>query len=265
MDPTVDTAGVLAVLTHGALELDGRLTDASNVTLRGRATLDGVSVTCVYKPVAGERPLWDFPDGTLAGREVAAFLLADAVGWSMVPPTVLRDGPLGPGMCQAWQENTGEPLIDLVPEEELPPDWHPVLAARDEQGRGYLLAHADDERLARLAVLDVVLNNADRKGGHVLRTADDRVYGVDHGVCFHVDPKLRTVLWGFAGRPLPDGSVEMLQRLATELAGRLGERLAEHLSREEVAATAVRAEALAKDSRFPLPSPDRPLIPWPPW
>jgi uncharacterized repeat protein (TIGR03843 family) len=195
----------LLMLTHGEMKLEGRLVDASNTTLRAFIILDGVSVRCVYKPVRGERPLWDFPDGTLAGREVAAYAVSAATGWDVVPPTVLRDGPLGPGACQLWMEESEQSLVGFVPAGELPDAWLQIAAAEDDDGRAYLLAHADDAVLARMALFDAVVNNADRKGGHVLNTVDGRRYGVDHGVCFHVENKLRTVLWGWAGRPLPDG------------------------------------------------------------
>jgi uncharacterized repeat protein (TIGR03843 family) len=261
----VDPAGDgPAVLSHGALEVEGRLVDASNTTVRCTATLDGVTVRCVYKPVAGERPLWDFPDGTLAGREVSAFLVSAATGWDLVPPTVLRDGPLGPGACQLWIEELAEPLVGFVPEPDLPAGWHPVAAAEDTHGRPYTLAHADDPQLARMAVFDAVVNNADRKGGHVLLADDDHLYGVDHGVCFHVEPKLRTVLWGWAGEPLPAEVVPALADLRHRLDGGLGAALAEHLTRQELVALAERLETLLIGGRFPVPDPRWPSIPWPP-
>lgn len=254
----------LAILTHGELEPEGRLVEASNTTLRCWVSLDGVEVRCVYKPVAGERPLWDFPDGTLAGREVAAYLLAAATGWDLVPPTVLRDGPLGPGACQWWIEEVDRPLVGFVPPPRLPAHWHPIAEARDPDGAAYTLAHADHPQLLDLAVFDAVINNADRKGGHILVTPADEVFGVDHGVCFHVEPKLRTVLWGWAGQPLPAAADEWLARVAEAVAGPVGERLARHLSRPEVAAIAERSAELRTTGRFPVPRPDGPMIPWPP-
>jgi uncharacterized repeat protein (TIGR03843 family) len=256
--------GAVEILTRGVLEPEGRLVDASNTTLRCWATLDGVKVRCVYKPVAGERPLWDFPDGTLAGREVSAYLVSAATGWDLVPPTVHRDGPLGPGACQLWIEEAGDPVVGFVADPELPADWHRIAAARDTEGRPYTLAHADDPRLARLAIFDAVVNNADRKGGHVLVTATGQLYGVDHGVCFHVEPKLRTVLWGWADQPLPEEAEPVLAALVEALEGSLGEALAEHLTRAEVAATARRARRLRATGRFAAPSPHWPAVPWPP-
>ncbi|HYN95882.1 MAG TPA: SCO1664 family protein [Pilimelia sp.] len=256
----------MELLAHGEFELEGRLVDASNTTLRAFLTAGGVTVRCVYKPVRGERPLWDFPDGTLAGREVGAYLLSRAAGWDAVPPTVLRDGPLGPGACQLWIDepaDAGE-LVGFVPARRLPAGWFAVMSARDDGGRPYALAHADDPRLGRLAVFDAVVNNADRKGGHVLLGEDGRVYGVDHGVCFHVEDKLRTVLWGWAGEALPAGAPETLRALAAQLAGPLGEALAAHISRAEVSAAEARVARLLATGRFPLPSQDWPAVPWPP-
>ncbi|MEU1587919.1 SCO1664 family protein [Micromonospora sp. NPDC005710] len=266
LQPRQDGDAALRLLRDGALDLEGRLVDASNTTLRGILTLDGATARCVYKPIRGERPLWDFPDGTLAGREVSAYLVSRATGWDLVPPTVLRDGPFGPGSCQLWidEPDDAEALVGFLPAEELPPRWIPIAAARDDDGAAYALAHADDPRLARLAVLDAVLNNADRKGGHVLVGADDRIYGVDHGVSFHVEDKLRTVLWGWAGKPLPADAVEMLDVLAGQVAGALGVELADHLTISEVAEVAARIDRLRENGCFPHPPEDWPAMPWPP-
>ncbi|MEV0330987.1 SCO1664 family protein [Micromonospora echinospora] len=264
--PSAEENAALRLLREGEFALEGRLVDASNTTLRGTLTLDGVTVRCVYKPVRGERPLWDFPDGTLADREVAAYLVSRATGWDLVPPTVLRDGPFGPGSCQLWidEPDDAEPLVGFVPADAVPPRWFPIAAARDDDGTPYALAHADDPRLARLAVLDVVLNNADRKGGHVLVGPDDRIHGVDHGVTFHVEEKLRTVLWGWSGRQLPGDAARMLDALAGQVDGPLGEELAAHLTLTEIRRLADRIGVLRDTGRFPLPSPDWPAVPWPP-
>jgi uncharacterized repeat protein (TIGR03843 family) len=266
LQPVLDESDALRLLRGGEFELEGRLVDASNTTLRGFLTLDGLTARCVYKPVRGERPLWDFPDGTLAGREVSAYLVSHASGWDLVPPTVLRDGPFGPGACQLWIDEPAdaEPLVGFVPAESLPPRWFRIAGAEDEDGREYSLAHSDDPRLARLAVLDAVINNADRKGGHVLIGPDDRIYGVDHGVCFHTDDKLRTVLWGWSRRRFPPDVTEMLGRLARDLAGALGDTLSEHLTRAELAELAARVARLLAADRFPVPSEDWPAVPWPP-
>ncbi len=260
-------AQVEGILTDGEIELEGRLRDASNTTLRAFVTRDGISVRCVYKPISGERPLWDFPDGTLAGREVAAYEVSHATGWALVPPTVMRDGPLGVGACQMWVDETGDESavrVGFVRADELPDGWLTIAAAQDDDGESYLLAHADDPVLARMALLDVVINNADRKGGHVLHGRDGALVGVDHGVCFNVDDKLRTVLWGWIGQPIAAEDLEVLGRLRRSLDGPLGRRLCDLLAADEVSATTVRLDRLLADGVFPAPRPGRPAVPWPP-
>jgi len=263
----LDTAAALTLLTRGEIEVEGRLVEASNATLYCQITHDGVEAHCVYKPVAGERPLWDFPDGTLAGREVAAYLVSKAGGWSVVPPTVHRDGPFGPGMVQLWVDaDASVELVDVLPRPALPPGWRPVVDARGSAGERVVLAHADDARLRSMAVFDVIVNNADRKGGHILPlgpASPDPVHGVDHGICFHVEEKLRTVLWGWAGRRLRPEDVEALERVQGCLDGELGRQLSEHLSRTEIGVTARRVRRLLKSAVMPMPSESWPAIPWP--
>jgi uncharacterized repeat protein (TIGR03843 family) len=258
---------VIGLLTDGDMELEGRLVDASNTTLRAFVRMGDVTARCVYKPVRGERPLWDFPDGTLAGREVAAYLVSAATGWDLVPPTVLRDGPLGEGACQLWldeSEDDNLSRVGFVRADALPDGWLPIASARDDDGDPYLLAHADDPALARMALFDIVVNNADRKAGHVLHTPDGLVHGVDHGVCFHVENKLRTVLWGWVGRRLPDTERSVLRRLRRDLTGDLGDQLCRLLTAAEVAATVRRVDRLLRTGVFPEPLPGRPAVPWPP-
>nr|WP_228046085.1 SCO1664 family protein [Saccharopolyspora sp. HNM0983] len=252
------------MLRDGELQVQGRLVEASNATLLCAVESGPLRAECVYKPVRGERPLWDFPDGTLAGREVAAFLLDEAAGWGLIPPTLLREGPFGPGMAQFWvdTEEDSEP-VDLVAPDEVPTGWLPVLQAQDHRGEPVLLVHADDPQLQRLAVLDIVLNNADRKGGHVLRTPDGQVLGVDHGVALNAEDKLRTVLWGWIGQDLPAEVTDVLGRLRAELEGPLAQQLAEHITPKEVRAVAARVERLLSEGVFPAPSGEWPAIPWP--
>ncbi|WP_280702904.1 SCO1664 family protein [Kitasatospora sp. GP82] len=261
-----DPETALRLLREGALAVHGRLTDASNAVLYCTVALDGLTTPCVYKPVAGERPLWDFPDGTLAGREVAAYEVSAATGWGLIPPTVLRDGPHGPGMVQLWVEPDpeAEELLALQDPAGPEPGWLPIVRAEVGPGRTALLVHRDDERLRRLAVLDAVLNNADRKGGHWIPAADGRLYGIDHGVTFAVAGKLRTLLWGWAEQPVTEEAFGVLARLAESLDGALGERLRPHLTKAELAAAAERVALLRRTARHPLPSPDWPSIPWPP-
>ncbi|WP_033345758.1 SCO1664 family protein [Catenuloplanes japonicus] len=267
----LDEPDALRLLRRGELELEGRLVDASNTTLRAFVTLDGVTRRCVYKPVRGERPLWDFPDGTLAGREVSAYLVSSWMAardpaFGLIPPTILRDGPLGPGACQLWIDEPGdaEQIVGFIPAWELPAGWFRIASAEDDDGERYALAHADDERLARLAVLDAVLNNADRKGGHVLLGPSGRIFGVDHGICFHTEEKLRTVLWGWAGKRLPGWALAVLEELRTGLRGDLGESLDEHLTQSEVDATRRRVARLIARRKFPDPPEGWPAVPWPP-
>jgi uncharacterized repeat protein (TIGR03843 family) len=256
------------LLTDGDLELEGRLRGASNTTLRAFVTLDDISVRCVYKPISGERPLWDFPDGSLAGREVAAYLVSAATGWQIVPPTVLRDGPLGPGACQLWVEtyrSNTKARVGFLPADALPDGWHAIAGMfDDDDGAEYVLAHADDPALARMALLDVVINNADRKGGHVLHARDGTLRGVDHGVSFHVDDKLRTVLWGFIGREIASDDVAVLTTLRAALHGPLKDQLCVLIEPDEIEATGARLDRLLAAGVFPAPRVGRHAMPWPP-
>jgi uncharacterized repeat protein (TIGR03843 family) len=256
----------LTSLLEGDLELEGRILPASNATFFG-AVLGAERVACVYKPVAGERPLWDFPEGTLAAREVAAYLVSEALGWDVVPPTVLRDGPMGPGMVQAWREpDPGQSPVDVVPRGTLPPGFRHVLDAHDGEDNEVSLVHEDSAALRRMAVLDVLVNNADRKGGHVLAMPGGHRHGVDHGVCFHVDDKLRTVLWGWAAEPLHADDVPVVEAFLAWLgadgdAVRRG--LGGLLAGDELQALVERTARLLARGRMPLPSGAWPAIPWP--
>ncbi|MGH3317142.1 MAG: SCO1664 family protein, partial [Nocardioidaceae bacterium] len=209
MSPPYAAEAALRLLSEGSLEVEGRMLSASNATFVGAVTLGDETSACVYKPIRGERPLWDFPDGTLAYRERAAYLVSAATGTPLVPPTVLRDGPFGPGMCQLWIDDDAEQeMVDVVAEGEVPAGWLHILDAEEQHRHAVSLLHREDAGLQVMAVLDVVINNGVRKGGHVLVDSAGRLYGVDHGVSFHSDDKLRTVLWGWAGTPLPAEAVE---------------------------------------------------------
>ncbi|MFJ6558500.1 SCO1664 family protein [Streptomyces sp. NPDC091412] len=255
------------LLAQGELTVRGRIREASNAALFCTVAYDGREASCVYKPVAGERPLWDFPDGTLAAREVAAYEVSEATGWSLVPPTVLRDGPYGEGMVQLWIEATPEAeLLALLDAEEPGPGWKAIGFAEVGEGRTALLVHADDERLRRMAVLDAVINNADRKGGHLLPTPEGHLYGIDHGVTFNVENKLRTLLWGWAGEPLPPEVLAVLKALEDTLrdGAPLATRLAALITPAELDATRARVTALLTSGAHPEPSGEWPAIPWPP-
>lgn len=248
-------------LDTAELTLTDRIRAASNATFLGSIG----DVVVVYKPIAGESPLWDFPDGALAHREVASYLVSEALGWGVVPRTWLRDGPLGEGMVQLWQDQDPEHrAVDLVAGDEVPEaGWQPVLQGRDESGRLVTLVHEDSPALRRMAVFDVVVNNADRKGDHVLAMTDGRRYGVDHGLTFHTDHKLRTVLWGWLGEELTAEEVDGVGRVLDGLDGDLGRALAELLTAEEIAALAARCSALREAGRFPAPAGDASAVPWP--
>jgi uncharacterized repeat protein (TIGR03843 family) len=260
-----DAAGAAVPSAPGELRITGRIREASNATFLAR--LDGHDV--VYKPIEGEKPLWDFPDGTLAGREVSAYLVSEALGWDVVPETWLGDGPFGPGMVQRWQDiDPEQDAVDLVPAEDAAAavaagTVREVLDAVDEDDQAVTLVHEDSVALRRMAVFDVVTNNADRKGGHVLAMADGHRYGVDHGLTFHVEHKLRTVLWGWIGEPLDEDEVAGLQRLSEALRGPLGEALREHLTDDELSALRGRCAALAAVATFPPPDGYGPAVPWP--
>lgn len=233
----VDDEQTLEVLRTGTIEVLGLLPYSSNYTFLTRLSPETLAV---YKPRRGERPLWDFPHGSLAGREAAAYLVSEAGGWHIVPPTVLReDAPLGPGSLQLFVEH-------------------------DPERHYFTLMEERADELVAFATFDVVINNADRKSGHVIEDASGRLWAVDHGVTFHPEDKLRTVIWAYAGTPLDPATIEHLETLGAALAepGGLGTRLEELLTEEEVAATLARTEALLVEGHFPPPPADRPL-PWP--
>lgn len=252
--------------SEGELELLGRVMPASNATfvaaIRAGSESEGGELKVVYKPIAGERPLWDFPDGSLAFREVAAYAVSEALGWRVVPLTILRDGPHGPGMVQVWREpDPQQAAVDIVAIDDVPTGYRHVLDAVGADDEPVALVHEDSESLRRMAIFDVLINNADRKGGHVLAMPNGHRYGVDHGVAFHVDPKLRTVLWGWLGEKLSDDERTAIELVAGDVV--LQERLAELLTPPEVRAFRRRCRTLLDDGVMPEPSGEWPAIPWP--
>ena len=265
-----DVAYILDVLTFGEIEIEGRLVDASNVVLLGQLELDDIRTPVIYKPVRGEQPLWDFPDGTLAQREAAAFVLSAVGGWNLVPPTVLREGPLGSGSVQLWVdavEGGSRTLVDVVAAAELAPGWLPVFSAQLADGTAVVVAHADLPELESAAVFDVVINNADRKGSHLVVDQSGSLCGFDHGLSAHTEPKLRTVLWGWVGKPLPASELARLEALAGWLSNPrspVSRTLQGLLSPAEVEAVAQRIAGLLKTSLFPEPNGRGPAVPWPP-
>jgi uncharacterized repeat protein (TIGR03843 family) len=237
-------AALLRLLAGGDLTLIGLLPWSSNYTFLGQVSGEGQQAPVVYKPTRGERPLWDFPSGTLARREVAAYALSRALGWDLVPPTVWRSGPHGRGSVQLFVADVDQ-------------DGHFFTFHRDPAFQRVLQA---------VALFDVAANNADRKGGHCLRYGADHVLAIDHGICFSVEPKLRTVIWDFAGEPLPADLADDLGRLRADLsaaASPTAAQLGGLLSRGEIAAVLDRVAALLAAGRFPAPPEDRRPYPWP--
>jgi hypothetical protein len=218
------------------MELLGLLPGSSNYTFLAELGEKGTLV--VYKPRRGETPLWDFPTGTLCQREAAAYVVCAAAGWDYVPPTILRDGPHGIGMVQQFIDHD--------------PKFH-----------AFNLSAEYEAELKEIALLDLVINNADRKGGHVLRDHGGRLWAIDHGVCFHVEPKLRTVLWDFVGEPVPDPALKAIESLCAGVRGDAATALGDLLFPEEVEVLLMRAEAILRNKVYPEPAPGRPY-PWPP-
>lgn len=227
-------------LSHGEIVISGRLVDASNATLYASCEVKERTLTCIYKPIAGERPLWDFPDGTLANREYLTFLISHWLGLHLVPPTVLRDGPYGTGMVQLW--------IDI-----------------DESVDLMEFFKEDHTELRKIALLDLITNNTDRKIGHLIPTSEGAVYGCDHGVTFHTEDKLRTVLWQWAKQPFTQAELELMQ-LAKMLIGiEKREVVLGLIEEEELIATITRIDRALSEKCFPEPNPDWPAVPWPPF
>ena len=226
------------ILRNGQLIVSGRLVDASNATLLADCKLGEESIKCIYKPIAGERPLWDFPDGNLASREFAAYLISEFMELHIVPMTMLRDGPSGSGMVQEWIEIDFE--IDLAN-----------------------FFSQDDPQLRQMALFDAVINNTDRKIGHLLPRSDGKLFGCDHGVTFHKEDKLRTVLWQWADEIFSDKELEALNNLLYVLQSNPGEILKSLITVEEFSALRLRIENLLVSGKFPTPSADWPAIPWP--
>ena len=224
------------VINVGELSVEGRFVDASNATLFAKSVLEEIEVSVIYKPIAGERPLWDFPDGNLAGREVSAYLLSEELGLHLVPYTILREGPFGPGMVQEWIEIDEE--LDIV---EIAQSTHPAIRA--------------------MALFDAIINNTDRKYGHILPKSNEEIFGCDHGVTFHEDPKLRTVLWQFTNEKFTQAERKIIEN-AIEVSKAL---LSEHLTDREIEALIERSRQLLERGAFPEPSQDWPAVPWPPF
>ena len=230
---------VLEHLKNGEIEVTGRLVDASNATLYANCSYADSIMPIIYKPIAGERPLWDFPDGNLAQREYAAYLISELGNFSVVPPTILRDGPFGSGMVQQW--------IDIDDSIDLS-----------------LFYRTDNPELRKMALFDAVVNNTDRKIGHLLPISAGKVLGCDHGVTFHEDDKLRTVLWQWADQPLTRSETDQLNNLLSEISAS-EEALLALITPAELKALVARIQRLISEATFPAPSDEWPAVPWPPF
>jgi uncharacterized repeat protein (TIGR03843 family) len=238
----VDTDLILTVLKHGEMIIKGKFMWGSNYTFLADAIYADTTLPVVYKPVRGERPLWDFPVASLAHRETAAYLVSRALEWNFVPETIYRrKAPAGPGSVQRFVEHD--------------PEYH-----------YFNLSEEDHQCLRPVALFDLVINNADRKGGHILFDVDHKLWLIDHGICFHVDDKLRTVIWDFADEPIPEDLLAALERFQEQLSpgSNLTEILKEHLKTSEIRAMRTRVKALLEQRVFPNPHPDRRAFPWPP-
>jgi uncharacterized repeat protein (TIGR03843 family) len=226
-------------LLSGELIVEGRLVDASNATLFGKVlTSDQSSFSVVYKPIAGERALWDFANGNLASREVASHVISEVGQFNCVPLTVMRDGPFGMGAVQQW--------IDLDPNLDL-----------------IAIGQRSTPAIRNLALFDVVINNTDRKFGHILPISESEILGCDHGLTFHEEFKLRTVLWQYAGQELDKEEISKLESLKRRISGDIGASLGELITKDEIESLLERIEMLISEG-FPYPSEQWPAVPWPP-
>lgn len=231
------------------------MVNASNATL----VVEREGNRYIYKPASGERPLWDFPDGTLHLRERAASVVDELLGWNLVPVTTIEDGPRGIGSLQEWV-NAETSSVDIFDPNEVPAGWKVIVSGFDEEGNRVTLAHADSEELFRIAVFDAVINNADRKAGHILTNEVGKHWAIDHGVTFNAEPKLRTVLWGWIDEEIPEELLTDLARLKTSIPGSEVENL---LFPDEIAALNIRIDSLLESKSLPAPSPNWPAVPWP--
>jgi uncharacterized repeat protein (TIGR03843 family) len=240
MNETLQINQIISILSHGEIKIEGRFVWGSNYTFLVEVKSDEETIAAVYKPSRGERPLWDFPRETLAAREVAAYLTSQELGWDLVPPTILRsEGPAGPGSLQLY--------VDA-----------------DVEHHYFNFSEEEKQRLRPVALFDLLINNADRKGGHVLMSPDGHIWSIDHGICFHRADKLRTVIWDFANEFIPDDLIKDTQKFYNSLINNeeLQQKYIELLSEEELQALILRTKRILTDRCFPEPFTDRPY-PWP--
>jgi uncharacterized repeat protein (TIGR03843 family) len=233
---------LLTALEKGQITIQGEFLWGSNYTFQVQVEHEDKTLQAVYKPTRGERPLWDFPKASLARREVAAFLVSEMLGWSLVPPTVYRrQAPIGPGSLQLYVEHD--------------PEYH-----------YFNFNQVDRDRLRPVALFDLLINNADRKGSHLLIDENQHLWLIDHGICFHREEKLRTVIWDFSGEEIPADLYADVSRLCQKLApdSEFVKELRAYLNEEEITALSARAQHILSGGSFPDPHPNRRPYPWPP-
>lgn len=239
----ISVQSVLEVLRKGAIETELSLMEwSSNYTFRVSVRHESLVLDAIYKPYRGERPLWDFPEGMLCKRELASFLTSEELGWQIVPPTVLRDGPHGLGSVQFYIDHDPEAHYFTFGENKIP-------------------------QVKRIAAFDYLVNNADRKGGHCLLDSQGHIWGIDHGITFHASPKLRTVIWDFAGQSVPEPLLASIDRLCQSITNRVcdySKSLRELLTEREITAFQNRIQHILKSKKYPRPGPGGPNYPWPP-
>ncbi len=240
--PGLDNATIINILHNGEIKIKGEFMWGSNYTFLAEVYQNETVIQCVYKPSRGEQPLWDFPPASLALREAAAYLVSEALGWELVPPTVFRKkAPIGPGSLQMYIEHD--------------PDLH-----------YFSLSDSDRQLLRPVVLFDVLVNNADRKGSHLLFDKDHHLWLIDHGICFHTEDKLRTVIWDFVDEPIPHKLLEDLSRFRHQLdrSTSLYQNLRALLNAREITAISTRADRLLSRGCFPQPDPNERSLPWPP-
>lgn len=262
LEPTAICVGSRHVEKTPVIEINGQISAASNATFFCSDPVTGKDY--VYKPVRGERPLWDFPDGSLTGREVAASELDKVLGWDLIPATQwITDGPLGEGMIQDWVvEIDHDRPVNLFPPNGVPTGWIEVLQGQTPLGDHVVLAHADNDVLMKMALFDAIVNNADRKAGHILAPNAQQIFGIDHGICFHEEDKLRTVIWGWSDSTIPAQLLSALRDCYNQLKDEY-EPVDKWLSHVESAALRSRIARLIATEKYPSPSRHWPSIPWP--
>jgi uncharacterized repeat protein (TIGR03843 family) len=253
----------LAILQNGEIHIEGLIPDSSNGALQVSIKSDNIILKAIIKPEATIRPLWDFPERDLNNREYATYLLSSELGLDFVPPTVLREiEGIGPTLIQKWIEEIENDSIIVKNPKDIPKEYLKVLEGYDELNKLICLAHADSVFLRNLAIFDLVINNADRKGGHIIKDTTNNFWAIDHGVSWHEEEKIRTILWGWIGNELSNYDLLIIEKSNKILHRWLAEDF-EYLTQFELKAAINRCEKLMSNKVFPQPSKEWPAVPWP--